>query len=151
MQIRQYFFPFPCINADQSNARTFAEALNIANQLCQYGYFFPVSDSKNLVVKDDSSLYRFQVMSKDVWYGGCSTWFSLQTPYYWPWQHRTPDNIEYAIYLAKRTLRNKQRHGLEEYEVEALNNLRKNLQNKWDFITLQAEEQVGCLDYTDYT
>lgn len=38
-----------------------AEALNIANQLCQYGYFFPVSDSKNLVVKDDSSLYRFQV------------------------------------------------------------------------------------------
>lgn len=38
-----------------------AEALNIANQMCQYGYFFPVSDSKNLVVKDDSSLYRFQV------------------------------------------------------------------------------------------
>ncbi|KAF7281017.1 hypothetical protein GWI33_005248 [Rhynchophorus ferrugineus] len=38
-----------------------SEALNIANQLCQYGYFFPISDSKNLVVKDDSSLYRFQV------------------------------------------------------------------------------------------
>lgn len=41
--------------------RPFSEALNLANQLCQYGYFFPVSDSKNLVVKDDSSLYRFQV------------------------------------------------------------------------------------------
>lgn len=39
------------------------EALHLANQLCQYGYFFPVSDSKNLVVKDDSSLYRFQVNS----------------------------------------------------------------------------------------
>lgn len=39
----------------------FTEALNLANQLCQFGYFFPVSDSKNLVVKDDSSLYRFQV------------------------------------------------------------------------------------------
>lgn len=37
------------------------EAINIANQLCHYGYFFPVNDSKNLVVKDDSSLYRFQV------------------------------------------------------------------------------------------
>lgn len=37
------------------------EAVHIGNQLCQYGYFFPVSDSKNLVVKDDSSLYRFQV------------------------------------------------------------------------------------------
>lgn len=37
------------------------EAVHLGNQLCQYGYFFPVSDSKNLVVKDDSSLYRFQV------------------------------------------------------------------------------------------
>lgn len=101
-----------------------SEALNIANQLCQYGYFFPVSDSKNLVVKDDSSLYRFQ------------------SPYYWPWQNRPPDQVEYAIYLAKRTLRNKQRHGLEDYELEALGNLRKNLANKWDFITMQAEEQV---------
>ncbi|XP_025995783.1 uncharacterized protein LOC105201693 isoform X1 [Solenopsis invicta] len=100
------------------------EAVHIANQLCQYGYFFPVNDSKTLTVKDDSSLYRFQ------------------TPYYWPWQHRTPDNVEYAIYLAKRTLRNKQRHALEDYEIEALNSLRKNLQNKWDIIQLQAEEQA---------
>ncbi|XP_076390843.1 uncharacterized protein LOC100874850 isoform X4 [Megachile rotundata] len=100
------------------------EAVHIANQLCQYGYFFPVNDSKTLTVKDDSSLYRFQ------------------TPCYWPWQHRTPDNVEYAIYLAKRSLRNKQRHALEDYEIEALNSLRRNLQNKWDIIQLQAEEQV---------
>lgn len=66
----------------------------------------------------------------------------LQSAYYWPWQNRPPDNVEYAIYLAKRTLRNKQRHGLEDYEIEALGNLRKNLANKWDFITMQAEEQV---------
>ncbi|XP_055617058.1 uncharacterized protein LOC129762628 [Toxorhynchites rutilus septentrionalis] len=100
------------------------EALNISNQLCMHGYFFPVSDSKTLMVKDDSSLYRFQ------------------TPYYWPWQQKAPDNIEYAIYLAKRTLRNKQRHGLEDYEAEALGSLHKNLKGKWDFITMQAEEQV---------
>ncbi|XP_044753943.1 regulator of G-protein signaling 7 isoform X2 [Coccinella septempunctata] len=101
-----------------------SEALNLANQLCQYGYFFPVSDSKNLVVKDDSSLYRFQ------------------SPYYWPAQNRSPEHMEYAVYLVKRTLRNKQRHGLEEYELEALSNLKKNLANKWEFITMQAEEQV---------
>ncbi|XP_076477575.1 uncharacterized protein LOC117159933 isoform X4 [Bombus vancouverensis nearcticus] len=101
-----------------------SEAVHIANQLCQYGYFFPVNDSKTLTVRDDSSLYRFQ------------------TPCYWPWQHRIPDNVEYAIYLAKRTLRNKQRHALEDYEIEALNSLRRNLQNKWDIIQLQAEEQV---------
>lgn len=67
-----------------------------------------------------------------------------QSPYYWPWQNRPPGNVEYAIYLAKRTLRNKQRHGLEEYELETLGNLRKNLANKWDFITMQAEEQVSA-------
>ncbi|XP_028170760.1 regulator of G-protein signaling 9 isoform X2 [Ostrinia furnacalis] len=112
------------------------EAINLANQLCQYGYFFPVNDLKNLVLKDDSSLYRFQ------------------SPYYWPWQAPRvagsgssaptlgPDNVEYAIYLVKRTLRNKQRHGLEEYEQETLANLKKNLAAKWDFITMQAEEQV---------
>ncbi|CAH0701685.1 unnamed protein product [Spodoptera exigua] len=114
---------------------TNVEAINLANQLCQYGYFFPVNDLKNLVLKDDSSLYRFQ------------------SPYYWPWQAPRvagsssaptlgPDNVEYAIYLVKRTLRNKQRHGLEEYEQEALANLKKNLAAKWDFITMQAEEQV---------
>ncbi|CAG9761083.1 unnamed protein product [Ceutorhynchus assimilis] len=101
-----------------------SEALNIANQLCQYGYFFPISDSKNLVVKDDSSLYRFQ------------------SPYYWPWRNKPPDNVDYAIYLTKRSLRNKQRHGLEEYELEAFTNLKRNLSNKWDIITAQAEEQV---------
>uniref|UniRef100_A0A8W7P5T7 RGS domain-containing protein n=1 Tax=Anopheles coluzzii TaxID=1518534 RepID=A0A8W7P5T7_ANOCL len=101
-----------------------SEALNISNQLCQHGYFFPVSDSKTLMVKDDSSLYRFQ------------------TPYYWPWQQKAPDQIEYAIYLAKRSLRNKQRHGLEDYETEALASLHKNLKGKWDFILMQAEEQV---------
>uniref|UniRef100_T1GLM2 DEP domain-containing protein n=1 Tax=Megaselia scalaris TaxID=36166 RepID=T1GLM2_MEGSC len=70
-----------------------SEALNIANQLCFHGYFFPVNDTKSLVVKDDSSLYRFQ------------------TPYYWPWQHKAPDNVE-------------------------------NLKGKWEFISMQAEEQV---------
>lgn len=43
--------------------------------------------------------------------------FNEQTPCYWPWQHKIPDNMEYAIYLAKRTLRNKQRHALEDYEI----------------------------------
>lgn len=100
-----------------------SEALNLAHQLCLHGYFFPIND-KSLIVKDDSSLYRFQ------------------SPFYWPWQHKAPDNVDYAIYLVKRSLRNKQRHGLEEHETETLANLHKNLKGKWDFITMQAEEQV---------
>ncbi|VVC34610.1 Hypothetical protein CINCED_3A020795 [Cinara cedri] len=101
-----------------------SEAVHLANMLCQYGYFFPVNDSKTLTLKDDSSLYRFQI------------------PYYWPCSQKNPDNVEYAIYLSKRLLRNKQRHALEDYEMDSLNSLKKNLQNKWEFITMQAEEQV---------
>ena len=101
------------------------EAVHLANLLCQFGYYFPVNELKNLIVKDDSSLYRFQ------------------TPYYWPSQHHTPDNIEYAIYLSKRSRsRNRQRHTLEDYESEAFNNLKKILNNKWDFVQMQAEEQL---------
>ncbi|XP_042878098.1 regulator of G-protein signaling 9-like isoform X4 [Penaeus japonicus] len=101
-----------------------AEAIHLANLLCQYGYFFPVGESRSLIVKDDSSLYRFQ------------------TPYYWPSQNHSADSTDYAIYLTKRLSRNKQKHGLEDYELEAYNKLKKTLSHKWDFITMQADEQV---------
>jgi len=104
------------------------EAVHLANLLCQFGYYFPVNEQKNLLVKDDSSLYRFQ------------------SPYYWPSQHHTPDNIEYAIYLYKRAQRRRNIHGLEpglpDYEMDALNNLKKILSGKWDFVTMQGEEQL---------
>ena len=48
------------------------ELLHLASLLCQSGYFFPVADSKSLVVKDDGGLYRFQVRccgSLDSWKG----------------------------------------------------------------------------------
>jgi regulator of G-protein signaling len=101
-----------------------AEALHLGGLLCQYGYYFPVTDSKILAVKDDSTLYRFQ------------------SPYFWPSQNWEPDNVDYAIYLAKRSMRNKQKHGLDEYEQAAFNKLQKMLCDKWDFIFMQAEEQV---------
>ena len=111
----------------------------------------------------------------------------LQSPYFWPSQHHTPDHIEYAIYLYKRAQKNKKIHGLEpglpvlhslhctalvatmhffwpavsisltaaktmhsdeeiisqDYENDALVHLKRILQNKWDFVVMQAEEQVG--------
>ena len=39
------------------------DARHLAILLCQYGYIFPVSDTKVLTVKDDNSLYRFQVIA----------------------------------------------------------------------------------------
>ena len=34
---------------------------------------------------------------------------------------------------------------MQDYENDALNNLKKILINKWDFVTMQAEEQVKPL------
>lgn len=102
-----------------------AEALHLANLLCQYGYFFPVSDNaKTFAIRDDSTLYRFQ------------------TPYFWPSRYQ-PDNTDYAIYLCKRALKNKPKYALEEYEQEALQRLKKLLYHKWEFICMQAQEQAA--------
>nr|CAH0111921.1 unnamed protein product [Daphnia galeata] len=110
---------------ERLNIEDSVEAIHMANLLCQHGYFFPVGEcNKNLSVKDDSSLYRFQ------------------TPYYWASQNHSPENSEYVIYLYKRSLRNKQKHGLEEYELEALSRLKRQMAHKWEFIVMQAEEQV---------
>lgn len=100
------------------------EAVHLANLLCQHGYFFPVGDTRSLAIRDDGSLYRFQA------------------PYFWP-SHHQPDNTDYAVYLLKRSMKSKQKHSLEDYEQEALARLKKLLCHKWDFITLQAEEQVN--------
>ncbi|ELT89740.1 hypothetical protein CAPTEDRAFT_201452 [Capitella teleta] len=100
------------------------EALHLATLLCQCGYYFPVSETKSLAVRDDGTLFRFQ------------------SPYFWPSQNWEPNNVDYAIYLTKRAMRNKQRHGLEEHEQSSLNKLQKMLCDKWDFVYMQAEEQV---------
>ncbi|XP_043211180.1 regulator of G-protein signaling 9-like, partial [Amphibalanus amphitrite] len=100
------------------------EALHLASLLCQHGYFFPVGDAKTLQVKDDSSLYRFQ------------------TPYYWPSRNHVPDSTDYAIYLHKKIAKNKQKHGLEDCELEGYHQLKKTLASKWDFVAMQADEQL---------
>ncbi|XP_076441544.1 regulator of G-protein signaling 7-like isoform X2 [Babylonia areolata] len=100
------------------------EAKHLATLLCHYGYIFPVTDPKVLTVKDDNSLYRFQ------------------NPHYWPSQSIDPDNVAYAIHLTKRSMRNKQKHGLEEHEQLALTKLQKMLCDKKEFIDCQARDQV---------
>ncbi|CAF4521486.1 unnamed protein product, partial [Rotaria socialis] len=71
--------------------------------------------------------------------------FRFQAPYFWVSTNWTTGNAEYAIYLLKRTLRNRQRHGLEEYEMRALDDLKKKLIHQWDFVTMQAEAQFRVL------
>ncbi|KAH7728465.1 Protein EAT-16 b [Aphelenchoides avenae] len=100
-----------------------ADALHLATLLLHFGYLFPVIEQAS-AVKDDNTLYR------------------LQLPYFWPSNAQQTDNVEYAIYLNKRLMRNEQKHGLEEDEVEAYNKLVELLGHMWGFITVQAEMQL---------
>ncbi|CAF1167305.1 unnamed protein product [Adineta ricciae] len=112
---------------EKLNVKDSAEALHLASLLCYYGYFFHITTNGAVQIKDDNELFRFQA------------------PYYWVSTNWTTGNIEYAIYLLKRTLRNRQRHGLEEHEMHALDDLKKRLIQQWDFVTMQAEAQFRVL------
>lgn len=101
------------------------EAQHLADVLCHYGYIFPVTDTKVLSVKLDNSPYRFQ------------------DPRFWPSGPTSTDNENYAIFLTKRSLRNKQKHGLEEHEQLILDALMdKLLYHKKELVKQQAEEQL---------
>ena len=47
-----------------------------------------------------------------------------------------------AVYLCKRTMQNKQRLELADYEAENLARLQKTFSRKWEFIFMQAEAQA---------
>ena len=86
------------------------EALHLANLMAAHGYFFPIDDHV-LVVKNDSTLYRFQ------------------TPCFWQTNCWEPESKDYAVYLCKRTMQNKPRLELADYEAENLARLQKNVQS----------------------
>ena len=66
----------------------------------------------------------------------------FQTPYFWPSHCWAPENTDYAVYLCKRTMQNKSRLQLADYEAENLSRLQKMFSRKWEFIYMQAEAQV---------
>uniref|UniRef100_A0A1B6DTC2 Regulator of G-protein signaling 7 n=2 Tax=Clastoptera arizonana TaxID=38151 RepID=A0A1B6DTC2_9HEMI len=98
------------------------EALHLAHLMAAHGYFFPIDDHM-LTVKNDNTFYRFQ------------------TPYFWPSNCWEPENTDYAVYLCKRTMQNKTRLELADYEAESLARLQKMFSRKWEFIFMQAEAQ----------
>ncbi|GFQ99796.1 regulator of G-protein signaling 7, partial [Trichonephila clavata] len=65
-----------------------------------------------------------------------------QTPYFWPSNCWEPENTDYAVYLCKRTMQNKTRLELADYEAENLARLQKMFSRKWEFIFMQAEAQA---------
>ncbi|KAM4723548.1 regulator of G-protein signaling 6-like isoform 2-T2 [Anableps anableps] len=100
-----------------------AEAIHLGSLIAAHGYIFPISDHV-LTLKDDGTHYRFQ------------------SQYFWPSNCWEPENTDYAIYLCKRTMQNKARLELADYEAENLARLQRAFARKWEFIFMQAEAQV---------
>ena len=100
------------------------EAVHFASLLASHGYIFPIDDHVMTVRNDHNTLYRFQ------------------TAYFWPSHCWAPENTDYAVYLCKRTMQNKARLQLADYEAENLARLQKMFSRKWEFIFMQAEAQA---------
>ncbi|MCI4393471.1 hypothetical protein PGIGA_G00157740 [Pangasianodon gigas] len=98
------------------------EALHIGNFLVKYGYIYPLKEPRNLSLRQDESPYRFQ------------------TPYYWTSSRWPATELDYAIYLAKKNIR--KQGELIEYEKECYNALHKRINHTWDFVVMQAREQL---------
>jgi len=99
------------------------EAIHLGSLIAAHGYFFPIDDHV-ISLKNDSSFYRFQA------------------PRHWPSKGWDPENTEYAIYLCKRTMQNKARLELADYEAENLARLQRTFSKNWEYIFARAEQEA---------
>ncbi|XP_016319469.1 regulator of G-protein signaling 7-like [Sinocyclocheilus anshuiensis] len=110
------------------------EALHLGTLMAAHGYFFPISDHvltmrilfvhKRNPPPDFIERFLFVFLNFD--------YLKLLTT----------RCLSAAVYLCKRTMQNKARLELADYEAESLARLQRAFARKWEFIFMQAEAQA---------
>ncbi|XP_026539118.1 regulator of G-protein signaling 11 [Notechis scutatus] len=98
------------------------ESLHLGNLLVKHGYIYSLKDPHTLVLRRDETPYRFQ------------------TPYFWMSTQWLATDLDYAIYLAKKNIR--KQGELWALEKEDYKQLCKRINHIWDFVVMQAREQL---------
>lgn len=99
------------------------EAIHLGSLIAAHGYFFPIDDHV-ITLKNDGTFYRFQ------------------HAHFWPSNGWEPENTDYAVYLCKRTMQNKARLELADYEAENLARLQRTFSKNWEQIFTRAEHDA---------
>ncbi|XP_051698087.1 regulator of G-protein signaling 11 isoform X9 [Oryctolagus cuniculus] len=101
------------------------EALHLGALLVRHGYLYPLRDPRSLALRPDETPYRFQ------------------TPYFWASTVWPASELDYAIYLAKRSIQ--RRGALLDHEKEHYDQLQWKISHAWDLVVTQAREQLRAM------